>query len=39
MFSSSGAYRDCLRINVGHPLDARALAAVKQVGKLAKAMA
>jgi DNA-binding transcriptional MocR family regulator len=39
MFSSSGAYRDCLRINAGHPLDARALAAVKQVGKLAKALA
>jgi DNA-binding transcriptional MocR family regulator len=38
MFSSSGAYLDCLRINVGHPLDSRALAAVKHVGKLARSL-
>jgi DNA-binding transcriptional MocR family regulator len=36
MFSTGGAFGHCVRINTGHPLDARAIAALKQVGRLAK---
>lgn len=36
MFSASGGFRNCVRINAGHPLDARAKAAVKRVGMLAR---
>lgn len=39
MFSPGPAYRHCLRINAGHPLDARALAAIRQLGRIAKAQA
>jgi DNA-binding transcriptional MocR family regulator len=39
MFSPSGGFGHCVRINTGHPLDARAIAAIRQVGKLAKALA
>ena len=33
MFSASPAFANCLRINTGHPLDARAQAAIKRVGR------
>jgi DNA-binding transcriptional MocR family regulator len=35
MFSASGAFRNCVRINVGHPCDDRAATAIRQVGRLA----
>jgi DNA-binding transcriptional MocR family regulator len=38
MFSASGAFANCLRLNAGHPFDARAAAAVKQLGKLARGL-
>lgn len=36
MFCASGGFRNFVRINAGHPLDARALAAIEQVGALAR---
>lgn len=33
MFSASGAFRNCLRINFGHPFDARVGEALKQVAR------
>jgi DNA-binding transcriptional MocR family regulator len=36
MFSAAGQFGNCLRINFGHPLDARTRAALAQVGRLAK---
>ncbi|HET7842802.1 MAG TPA: PLP-dependent aminotransferase family protein [Xanthomonadales bacterium] len=36
MFSASGGFRHCLRINAGHPLDARAKSALKRIGTLAR---
>ena len=38
MFSAAGQFENCLRINFGHPLDARARAALRQVGRLAKGL-
>jgi DNA-binding transcriptional MocR family regulator len=35
MFSASRQFGHCLRVNYGHPLDARALSALQQVGRLA----
>jgi DNA-binding transcriptional MocR family regulator len=34
MFSASRQFGNFLRVNYGHPLSAKALAAVKQVGRL-----
>ncbi|AXK72135.1 PLP-dependent aminotransferase family protein [Lysobacter sp. TY2-98] len=36
MFSASGDFRNFLRVNFGHPLSTRALAAIRQVGRLAR---
>lgn len=36
MFCASGGFRNFVRVNAGHPLDARALAAIEQVGALAR---
>jgi DNA-binding transcriptional MocR family regulator len=36
MFSAAGQFGNCLRINFGHPLDARTRTALAQVGRLAK---
>lgn len=36
MFSASGAFRNCLRINFGHPFDARVAEALKQIGRWAR---
>jgi DNA-binding transcriptional MocR family regulator len=38
MFCASGGFRNSVRINAGHPLDARARAAIEQVGALAHRM-
>jgi DNA-binding transcriptional MocR family regulator len=35
MFSPSGQFANCIRINFGHPMDARAERALEQLGKLA----
>jgi DNA-binding transcriptional MocR family regulator len=37
MFSADGGFRNCMRINAGHPHDARIAAAVRQLGKLVRA--
>jgi DNA-binding transcriptional MocR family regulator len=37
MFSASQSFRNCLRINYGHPLTTRVEAALRTVGRLAKA--
>ncbi|WP_327078553.1 hypothetical protein [Novilysobacter spongiicola] len=34
MFSASRGFRHCLRLNCGHPLDARAQAALATLGRL-----
>lgn len=39
MFSASGQFTNCIRVNFGHPLDARAERALEQVGKLATQLA
>lgn len=36
MFSASGGFNHCLRINFGHPLGERALAGIRRVGELAR---
>jgi DNA-binding transcriptional MocR family regulator len=36
MFSASGAFRNFVRINAGHPCDARTIAALRTVGRLAR---
>jgi DNA-binding transcriptional MocR family regulator len=35
MFSASGAFGNCMRINYGHPFDARVAAALAQLGRIA----
>jgi DNA-binding transcriptional MocR family regulator len=37
MFSAQRAYANCIRLNYGHPWDARIAAAVATLGKLAHA--
>jgi DNA-binding transcriptional MocR family regulator len=39
MFSASQGFGHCLRLNYGHPLDARMHAALHQVGEMAKRLA
>ncbi len=36
MFSASGAFRNCLRINFGHPFDARVGDALRHIGRWAR---
>ena len=36
MFSASGGFRNCLRINAGHPCDERVVGALRQIGRLAR---
>ena len=36
MFSAAGAFRHCIRINHGHPLDARMAVALQALGRLAR---
>lgn len=36
MFSAAGAFRHCVRINAGHPCDARVGDALREIGRLAR---
>ena len=36
MFSARGDFRNCLRINYGHPYGPRVAGALKQVGRMAR---
>ena len=36
MFSAAGAFRNCVRINAGHPCDSRVVSALRQIGRLAR---
>lgn len=36
MFSVSGGFRNCVRINAGHPCDDRVVGALRQIGRLAR---
>lgn len=38
MFSAAGQFQNFLRVNFGHPLTGRALAAIRQVGRVARRM-
>ena len=35
MFSAAGGFRNCIRINAGHPCDARVAGALREIGRLA----
>jgi DNA-binding transcriptional MocR family regulator len=37
MFSATGQFGNCLRVNFGHPRDARFEPAMRTIGELAKA--
>jgi DNA-binding transcriptional MocR family regulator len=36
MFSVDGGFRNCIRINAGHPCDSRVVGALRQIGRLAR---